>query len=141
MPSSNTDVEKFIIDGADFPIVDPTARTAIGTTFNNTGTNISATTTEGAIKEVNNSLTQLSSKILSGSVSVTASANSYGSTQVNVPWNSTDYTVAMSVGYQNNFTNAVLAWRYKTTNAIQIGFYNNGGSSLTLDVDYVIIKN
>ena len=58
MPSSNTDVEKFIIDGADFPIVDPTARTAIGTTFNNTGTNISATTTEGAIKEVNNSLTQ-----------------------------------------------------------------------------------
>ena len=59
MPSSNTDVEKFIIDGADFPIVDPTARTAIGTTFNNTGTNISATTTEGAIKEVNNSLTQL----------------------------------------------------------------------------------
>ena len=58
MPSSNTDVEKFVIDGADFPIVDPVARTAEGTSFNNTGTTLSSTNTESAIKEVNNSLAQ-----------------------------------------------------------------------------------
>ena len=64
MSSSNTDVEKFIIDGADFPIVDPVARTAEGTSFNNTGTTLSSTNTESAIKEVNNSLTQKTPYIL-----------------------------------------------------------------------------
>ena len=63
MSSSNTDVEKFIIDGADFPIVDPVARTAEGTNFNNTGTTLSSTNTESAIKEVNNSLTQLDTTV------------------------------------------------------------------------------
>ena len=49
-----SDVSKFNIEGSDVNIKDATARTASGTSFDNTGTGLSATDVESVIIEVDN---------------------------------------------------------------------------------------
>lgn len=95
------------------------------------------------IDAINASLTQKisSGDVIRGTKSVTAGAGAYGSESVNIPWNTTDYTIVLSIEYSTNFTNAHVAYRYKGTSSVAVGFYNAGGSSLTLNVDYIIIKN
>lgn len=79
--------------------------------------------------------------IIAGTVSVTAESGAYGYTNVTVPYGNTDYSVALSVEYAANFTNAVLAIANKSGSTVRVGFYNNHSASLTLNVNYIIIPN
>ena len=74
---SNTNVKKFIMDGADFPIVDEEARADI-VDINNSLTQLVTITPSGGITMSHNSVT-CSGKLVGGSaeIQLTASANSW----------------------------------------------------------------
>ena len=145
MSSSNTDVEKFIIDGADFPIVDPVARTAEGTSFNNTGTTLSSTNTESAIKEVNNSLTQLLiTRNYTKAYTLTANAN------LNIT--DSDFNISALSGYEmlsiaefnsgNSYVYARRATIPTSQNNTVISLHNTDTSSQsgTASITFIFIK-
>lgn len=104
-------------------------------------TEVTEKTIADELSSLESGLTNLNNKMVRGSVDVTAPADDFASEIINVPWNSTDYTVVITILYSSNYTNAIPAYQYKTANNVRIGFYNTGSSELTARLDYIIMLN
>ena len=100
-----------------------------------------------AIGDINNNMDTidqaygtLNSKIISGSKTITAQSGATGSETIYLPYTDANYSVAISIKYAANFTKAYPYYDRKYAGYVDIGFYNDHSSSLTLDVDYIISK-
>ena len=95
----------------------------------------------GELSSLKSGLTNLNNKIVRGSVNVTVPADDFAYETISVPWNSTAYTVTITLSYSSGFTAAIPAYKDKTANDVKIGFYNTGSSELAVRLDYIIILN
>ena len=82
----------------------------------------------------------LNSKIISGSKTITAESGATGSETIYLPYTDANYSVSVSIKYAANFTKAYPYYDRKYAGYVDVGFYNDHSSSLTLTVDYIISK-
>ena len=96
--------------------------------FDNSGTNISATDVEGAIKEVNNKVQKLSIEAGGSSISRTAGSWSYQNITFNTPFTSVPL-VSVSAPFSTDMGTTMAPMLDNiTTTGFRIGYYDGAGS-------------